>query len=79
MKNINLGLKHQNPQVRKEGEALFKLLYLDFGEILLKELVDQKTAVITKLTADSKAESLANFQQASSTAGATSSMKPSSS
>jgi hypothetical protein len=56
-----LGLKHQNPQVRKEGEALFKLLYLDFGESLINELVDQKPAIITKLTADSKAESLANF------------------
>jgi hypothetical protein len=61
LKNINLGLKHQNPQVRKEGEALFKLLYLDFGESLINELVDQKPAIITKLTADSKAESLANF------------------
>jgi hypothetical protein len=79
LKNINLGLKHQNPQVRKEGEALFKLLYLDFGESLINELVDQKPAIITKLTADSKAESLANFQQASATATSAGSMKPTSS
>jgi len=39
---INRALRHQNPQVRKEGEALFKLLYLDFGEDLLKELKNQK-------------------------------------
>jgi len=45
MRNINLALKHQNPQVRKEGEALFKCLYLDFGESIVSELVNQKPAL----------------------------------
>jgi hypothetical protein len=40
MLNINLALKHQNPQVRKEGEALYKVLYADYGDGLSKELVD---------------------------------------
>jgi hypothetical protein len=31
---INASLRHQNPQVRKEGEALFKTLYMEFGEKL---------------------------------------------
>lgn len=78
MKNINIALKHQNPQVRKEGEALFKVLYLDFGESLVSELVDQKPAITQKLAADSKADSLANFQQASTNAASAGSMKPTS-
>lgn len=31
---INASLKHSNPTVRKEGEALFKVLYVEFGEKL---------------------------------------------
>ena len=32
MNVINASLKHQNPQVRKECESLFKLLYKVFKE-----------------------------------------------
>jgi hypothetical protein len=39
---INASLRHQNPQVRKEGEALFKTLYLEFGEKLDSQLTGQK-------------------------------------
>jgi len=31
MDQVNAGLKHSNPQVRKEAEKLFKTLYPDFG------------------------------------------------
>ena len=37
---INEALKHTNPTVRKQGEALFKILYLEFGEIMLQKLVN---------------------------------------
>jgi hypothetical protein len=50
-------LRHQNPQVRKEGEALFKILYQEFGEKLDKELSNQKAQVITKLLQEAKADS----------------------
>ena len=40
--NINRALKHQNPQVRKEGESLFKQMCIDVGESYGKELKDQK-------------------------------------
>jgi len=50
-------LRHQNPQVRKEGEALFKILYQEFGEKLDKELSNQKAQVITKLLLEAKADS----------------------
>ena len=32
---INEALRHTNPTVRKQGEALFKILYVEFGESLL--------------------------------------------
>ena len=32
MAQINLGLKHSNPQVRKEAERFFKTLYSVFGQ-----------------------------------------------
>lgn len=31
MAQINLALRHQNPQVRKEAEKLFRALYQEFG------------------------------------------------
>jgi hypothetical protein len=49
-------LRHQNPQVRKEGEALFKILYQEFGEKLDKELSNQKPQVVTKLLQEAKAD-----------------------
>ena len=39
---INEALRHTNPTVRKQGEALFKVLYLEFGEVMLQKLVNQK-------------------------------------
>ena len=42
MECINGSLKHTNPVVRKQAEALFKILYLAFGEGILEKLVDQK-------------------------------------
>lgn len=51
---INISLRHQNPQVRKEGEALFKTLYLEFGEKLDALLVNQKQQVLTKLLQEAK-------------------------
>ena len=56
MKVINSSLKHQNPQVRKEAEALFKLLYGEFGEKLEKELKGQKAQLVQKLLSEAKAE-----------------------
>ena len=32
MDNINKALRHSNPQVRKQAEGLFKILYASFGE-----------------------------------------------
>jgi len=58
-------LRHQNPQVRKEGEALFKILYQEFGEKLDKELSNQKSQVITKLLQEAKSDSgISNSQGA---------------
>jgi len=42
MDQINIALRHQNPQVRKEAEKLFKTLYNDFGQKLESMLVNQK-------------------------------------
>lgn len=55
--NINRALRHSNPQVRKGGESLFKLMFNIFGEVYMKELKDQKPALLTKLTTEAKAES----------------------
>ena len=53
---INDSLRHTNPQVRKQAEALFKTLYMTIGEVLLTKLVDQKPALVQKLTSESKQE-----------------------
>eukprot|EP00347_Sterkiella_histriomuscorum_P001332 403372439 len=53
---INASLKHQNPQVRKEGEALFKTLYAEFAEKLDNLLVNQKSQVTQKLLLEAKQE-----------------------
>ena len=53
---INEALRHTNPQVRKQGEALFKVLYLDFGDELFTKLVNQKPQLVQKLTNESKQE-----------------------
>jgi len=37
---INSSLRHQNPQVRKEGETLFKTLYAEFSDKLDSLLVN---------------------------------------
>jgi len=42
MDQVNLALRHQNPQVRKEAERLFKTLYSDHGKKLEAMLVNQK-------------------------------------
>ena len=39
---INNALRHTNPTVRKQGESLFKLFFLQFGEVMLTKLVQQK-------------------------------------
>lgn len=54
--NINKALKHSNPQVRKEGEALFRTMYATFQEAYIQILKDQKPALVTKLINDAKAE-----------------------
>jgi len=57
---INAGLKHSNPQVRKEAEKLFKTLYRQFGSKLEGMLIDQKPTVTTKLIKESKLEVVSN-------------------
>jgi len=42
MSHINSALKNQNPAVKKQGEGLFKTLYLEFGEAVVKKLDNQK-------------------------------------
>jgi len=42
MESVNDSLRHTNPTVRKQGEALFKVLYLQFGDVMLTKLVKQK-------------------------------------
>jgi len=37
---VNTALKNQNPQVKKQGEALFKTMYAEFGESVVKKLED---------------------------------------
>ena len=64
MDQINAGLKHSNPQVRKEGEKLFKTLFILFGAKLEPMLVDQKPAIVNKLLQQAKQEVVQN--QASS-------------
>lgn len=49
MDQINAGLKHSNPQVRKEAEKLFITLFLPFGSKLEPMLVDQKPQIVTRL------------------------------
>ena len=47
---INEALRHTNPTVRKQGEALFKVLYLEFGEVMISKLIAQKPQLVQKLT-----------------------------
>lgn len=49
-------MRHSNPQVRKEGETLFKTLYGEFGERLDSLLVNQKPQLVSKLIAEAKQE-----------------------
>ena len=51
---INEELRHTNPTVRKQGEALFKILFLQFGEALLSKLENQKPQLVQKLTQECK-------------------------
>lgn len=54
MDQINAGLRHSNPQVRKEAEKLFKTLFLLFGSSLEPHLIDQKPQLIAKLLSSAK-------------------------
>ena len=54
--NVNRALKHSNPQVRRSGEALFKIMFATFGEAYSKELKEQKQQLVTKLLTEAKAE-----------------------
>lgn len=56
MECVNEALRHTNPIVRKQGEGLFKTLYMDFGEGMNARLVDQKPALVQKLSAEAKQE-----------------------
>ena len=59
MDQVNAGLKHSNPQVRKEGEKLFKTLYCcGYGAKLEPMLIDQKTQLTSKLLSSAKQEVL---------------------
>ena len=53
---INEALRHTNPTVRKQGEALFKLLYLEFGEAIVHKLISQKPQLVQKIHNESKQE-----------------------
>jgi hypothetical protein len=53
---INKGLKHSNPQVRKQAEQLFKTMYGVVGESYIQELKNQKPGIVTKLQAEAKSE-----------------------
>ncbi len=41
--HINKALRHQNLQLRKEIEKVFRTLYLEFGAQLEPILIDQKS------------------------------------
>lgn len=56
MAQINLNLKHSNPQVRKSAEKLFIVLYKEFGQPLEDELKEQKPALVSKLVQAAKME-----------------------
>ena len=56
MMNINKALRHSNPQVRKQAENLFKILYASFGDELIPKLIDQKPALQQKLIKEAKVE-----------------------
>ena len=56
MANINKALRHSNPQVRKQAETLFKILYASFGDQLIAKLVNQKPALQQKLIKEAKVE-----------------------
>lgn len=66
---INQALRHTNPTVRKQGEALFKLLFIEFGEIMLKKLVNQKSQLVQKLTLESKREAASKQKDQSQPSG----------
>jgi hypothetical protein len=55
--NVNRALKHSNPQVRKQGESLFRTMFASFQDAFTKELKDQKPQLVTKLVAEARAES----------------------
>ena len=56
MDQVNLALRHQNPQVRKEAERLFKTLYSVFGKKLEPMLVNQKPQLVTKILGQAQKE-----------------------
>lgn len=60
---INAGLRHSNPQVRKEAEKLFKTLFLLFGASLESKLVDQKPQMVSKLMQTAKQEAVGDTRQ----------------
>ena len=56
MDQVNLALRHQNPQVRKEAERLFKSLYSDYGQKLEAMLVNQKPQLLQKILGQAQKE-----------------------
>lgn len=60
MTHLNTALRCQNPAVKKQGEALFKALYGEFGEAVVKKLVSQKTQLVQKIVAEAKQDKSAN-------------------
>jgi hypothetical protein len=71
---INGGLRHSNPQVRKEAEKLFQTLYKSYGAKLESMLTDQKPTLVAKILKVAKQELL---QTASSGAKQFTSANPS--
>ena len=56
MDQVNLALRHQNPQVRKEADKLFKTLYKDYGKKLEPMLVNQKPQLLQKILSQAQKE-----------------------
>ena len=69
MAQINLALRHQNPQVRKEAEKLFRTLYQEFGQPLEARLVNQKPQLQQKLIESAKLEAVQNSTKRLSSKG----------
>ena len=69
----NDSLRHNNPTVRKQGEALFKMFYVQFGDVMLTKLVQQKPQMVSKLTTESQKEAAESKNASNDPAAMTSS------